>query len=173
MAAKDKACSICGDPVRAKGWCAMHYQRWYIHGDPLAAVRGYTKSTKDTKKRKRKKTNEQKDKDHYQYWMHKKSARKREKAFWKYMAHPERTADERYEAQLKRFDLQRAEQFRTNDFDESLYKPRFFPMRTLFQPSTRNLYNVGAEEYRESRGPLTQKEVRGVREELRLSLIHI
>lgn len=24
----------CDDPHYAKGWCALHYQRWYYYGDP-------------------------------------------------------------------------------------------------------------------------------------------
>jgi hypothetical protein len=30
-------CSIegCDRPVRARGWCSPHLQRWYVHGDPL------------------------------------------------------------------------------------------------------------------------------------------
>lgn len=29
-------CSIdgCNRPVKTRGWCALHYQRWYHHGDP-------------------------------------------------------------------------------------------------------------------------------------------
>ena len=28
-------CSVdgCGKPVKQRGWCAMHYSRWYKHGD--------------------------------------------------------------------------------------------------------------------------------------------
>lgn len=29
------SCSICGEPVKARGWCAAHYQRWCRHGDPF------------------------------------------------------------------------------------------------------------------------------------------
>ena len=25
----------CGKPVKARGWCALHYHRWHRHGDPL------------------------------------------------------------------------------------------------------------------------------------------
>lgn len=34
-------CSIigCGRPHLAKGWCAMHYQRWQRHGDPVKTSR--------------------------------------------------------------------------------------------------------------------------------------
>ncbi|WP_161790133.1 GIY-YIG nuclease family protein [Streptacidiphilus carbonis] len=37
----DILCEIdrCPDPAEARGWCRMHYQRWYRHGDPLALVR--------------------------------------------------------------------------------------------------------------------------------------
>ena len=30
-------CSIdgCGKPPAMRGWCSMHYNRWYRHGDPL------------------------------------------------------------------------------------------------------------------------------------------
>lgn len=33
-----KLCKIpdCGRPARGRGWCSRHYQRWWIHGDPLA-----------------------------------------------------------------------------------------------------------------------------------------
>lgn len=32
----ERTCSIdgCGRPVRARGWCATHHQRWERHGDP-------------------------------------------------------------------------------------------------------------------------------------------
>lgn len=30
----DGICTICGGPHLARGWCAKHYQRWKIHGDP-------------------------------------------------------------------------------------------------------------------------------------------
>ena len=31
-------CSVsgCEKPVRARGWCSTHHQRWRMHGDPLA-----------------------------------------------------------------------------------------------------------------------------------------
>jgi hypothetical protein len=34
-------CSIggCESPVRARGWCWVHYQRWYKHGDPTINLR--------------------------------------------------------------------------------------------------------------------------------------
>lgn len=34
-------CSIsgCGGPVRARGWCSKHYQRWRNHGDPLTMLK--------------------------------------------------------------------------------------------------------------------------------------
>lgn len=33
----DRICSIpgCGKPHRTRGWCAAHYQRWHVYGDPL------------------------------------------------------------------------------------------------------------------------------------------
>ncbi len=33
-----KICSIenCEKPAKRRGWCGMHYTRWYRHGDPLA-----------------------------------------------------------------------------------------------------------------------------------------
>ena len=33
-----KKCSLCDKPVRARGWCGMHYQRFQMHGDPNAPV---------------------------------------------------------------------------------------------------------------------------------------
>jgi hypothetical protein len=32
----DGPCAIegCDRPVRSRGWCNRHYQRWYLHGDP-------------------------------------------------------------------------------------------------------------------------------------------
>ena len=30
----DRTCSICPDPVYARGWCRAHYARWQRHGDP-------------------------------------------------------------------------------------------------------------------------------------------
>jgi hypothetical protein len=35
----EPTCAIagCGKPVEARGWCAMHYMRWWKHGDPLFA----------------------------------------------------------------------------------------------------------------------------------------
>lgn len=37
----DETCSLdsCAKPVKARGWCAMHYWRWSKHGDPLMRVR--------------------------------------------------------------------------------------------------------------------------------------
>jgi len=32
----------CGNPRNARGWCAMHYQRWVRHGDPLAPTGKWT-----------------------------------------------------------------------------------------------------------------------------------
>jgi hypothetical protein len=33
---QDRTCSIegCGRPVKARGWCFMHYTRWHQKGDP-------------------------------------------------------------------------------------------------------------------------------------------
>lgn len=35
------SCSVlyCSAPVRSRGWCRTHYDRWKRHGDPLALVR--------------------------------------------------------------------------------------------------------------------------------------
>lgn len=35
--ATSRICSIpdCDKPAVARGWCSVHYQRWYAHGDPL------------------------------------------------------------------------------------------------------------------------------------------
>jgi hypothetical protein len=32
-------CSICGQPVKARGWCTVHYYKWYRTGDPLGRDR--------------------------------------------------------------------------------------------------------------------------------------
>lgn len=34
----NRICSIetCPEPHTARGWCSKHYQRWQMHGDPLA-----------------------------------------------------------------------------------------------------------------------------------------
>lgn len=34
------ACTIegCDKPVRARGWCATHHQRWRVHGDPNTVI---------------------------------------------------------------------------------------------------------------------------------------
>lgn len=34
-----KTCVVegCGRPVKTRGWCEAHYERWRRHGDPLAA----------------------------------------------------------------------------------------------------------------------------------------
>ena len=42
---KSKICKIedCAKPVRARGWCATHWQRWQRHGDPLKTVKNYEK----------------------------------------------------------------------------------------------------------------------------------
>ena len=39
-----KTCSIngCEKPPRARSWCAMHWQRWRKHGDPLGGNTKYT-----------------------------------------------------------------------------------------------------------------------------------
>jgi len=36
--ADQRICSIsgCGKPRYVRGWCSAHYQRWRVHGDPLA-----------------------------------------------------------------------------------------------------------------------------------------
>jgi hypothetical protein len=36
-----RICSVapCGKSHKAKGWCAMHYRRWRLYGDPLLAQR--------------------------------------------------------------------------------------------------------------------------------------
>jgi hypothetical protein len=38
---KDLTCSIdgCPDPVKGRGWCQVHYCRWYRSGDPMGAGR--------------------------------------------------------------------------------------------------------------------------------------
>lgn len=41
---KHGACSICGKEGRLyRGWCKMHYNRWYKYGDPNAAVKPKTR----------------------------------------------------------------------------------------------------------------------------------
>lgn len=43
-------CSIegCEKPAKARGWCAMHYRRWQVHGDPAASLRpGYGTGTRN------------------------------------------------------------------------------------------------------------------------------
>lgn len=32
-------CEHCSEPVWARGWCAVHYQRWRKHGDPLFTLK--------------------------------------------------------------------------------------------------------------------------------------
>lgn len=34
-------CAIqgCERPIKAKGWCSIHWQRWWKHGDPLKRLR--------------------------------------------------------------------------------------------------------------------------------------
>lgn len=36
MSRNTKICSMdgCGQPSTRRGWCEMHYVRWYRHGDP-------------------------------------------------------------------------------------------------------------------------------------------
>jgi len=33
----------CDKPIRARGWCASHWQRWYRNGDPEKTVKSYEK----------------------------------------------------------------------------------------------------------------------------------
>lgn len=44
MSRSERICCIesCGRPHEARGWCAVHYNRWRAHGDPLVVkfVRG-------------------------------------------------------------------------------------------------------------------------------------
>lgn len=37
-----KSCAVsdCTRPIRCRGWCSMHYQRWKAHGDPLVTKQG-------------------------------------------------------------------------------------------------------------------------------------
>ena len=41
-----RSCAIagCGKLIRARNWCAMHYQRWWVHGDPLKASKSGMRS---------------------------------------------------------------------------------------------------------------------------------
>ncbi len=41
MAKKRGICTLggCGKPHFGRGWCRMHYKRWYKHGDPLWQTR--------------------------------------------------------------------------------------------------------------------------------------
>lgn len=32
-------CSLCGEPVFARGWCKMHWTRWRRHGDPNVVLK--------------------------------------------------------------------------------------------------------------------------------------
>ncbi len=32
-------CSICGEPLKARGWCLKHYRRWQRHGNPGTRLR--------------------------------------------------------------------------------------------------------------------------------------
>src|SRR3990167_2217450 len=32
-------CKICGRPAEKRGWCGMHYRRWWRHGDPRKGAR--------------------------------------------------------------------------------------------------------------------------------------
>jgi HNH endonuclease len=38
-----RTCSLagCDRPHKACGWCALHYRRWRMHGDPTKRVRGF------------------------------------------------------------------------------------------------------------------------------------
>lgn len=36
----EETCSLGdGEPRYARGWCSVHYTRWYVHGDPLVTKR--------------------------------------------------------------------------------------------------------------------------------------
>lgn len=37
----ERVCSVegCGRKSKCRGWCSMHHQRWYAHGDPLAILK--------------------------------------------------------------------------------------------------------------------------------------
>lgn len=53
----ERICSIkgCGKPLRARGWCVKHYNRWRRHGDPLTAgKKGYPGSPAAEAERRRK-----------------------------------------------------------------------------------------------------------------------
>lgn len=41
----------CGRPHASRGWCTMHYTRWYINGDPLAVKKPYRVDVVDGAKR--------------------------------------------------------------------------------------------------------------------------
>lgn len=36
----EQECSVegCDDPAKVKGWCRIHYTRWYRHGDPTTVL---------------------------------------------------------------------------------------------------------------------------------------
>jgi hypothetical protein len=38
-------CSVdgCERPCKGRGYCSLHYQRWYAHGDPLVSNKGHSK----------------------------------------------------------------------------------------------------------------------------------
>ncbi len=47
---RDTPCKVsgCEKPSRKRGWCGMHYQRWYLEGDPGEAGSRRTRRTSDT-----------------------------------------------------------------------------------------------------------------------------